>query len=72
MADTQTTATQDNAQAPEEHIPGSEPLSEDIKLIVAGVFQIVVLVVPLLLIHTLRKRIEEGKTFKTIEKHLQV
>lgn len=54
----------------EEHIPGSETLSEDIRNIVGGVATLVLLAVPLLLIHTLRKRIEEGETFKAIERHL--
>ena len=70
MAETQTTATQNNTVDAEESIPGTEPLSEDVKKIVVGIFQLVVLCVPILLIHTLRKRIEEGDTFKNIEKHL--
>lgn len=50
--------------------PEDEPLSENIKNIVGGVATLVLLVVPLLLIHTIRKRIEEGETFKKLEKHL--
>ncbi|MBR3328170.1 MAG: hypothetical protein IKG22_12700 [Atopobiaceae bacterium] len=54
----------------EEQIQGSETLSQDIKNIIGGVATLVLLAVPLLLIHTLRKRIEESENFKAIERHL--
>ncbi|MDO4797404.1 MAG: hypothetical protein Q4A01_05200 [Coriobacteriales bacterium] len=50
--------------------PEDEPLSENIRNIVGGVATLVLLCVPLLLIHTLRKRIESGDTFKKIEQKL--
>jgi hypothetical protein len=56
--------------AENESSPVDEPLSENIKQIVGGVATLVLIVVPVLLIRKLVKRIEEGKTFKSIEQTL--
>ncbi len=50
--------------------PEDEPLADNIKNIIGGVATLVLLCVPILLIHTLRKRIESGDTFQKIEKTL--
>ncbi len=54
----------------EDVAPEDEPLSQNIRNIVGGVATLVLLMVPVLLIHTLRKRIEAGDTFKKIEQTL--
>ncbi|MDO4806336.1 MAG: hypothetical protein Q4A07_03720 [Coriobacteriales bacterium] len=50
--------------------PGEETLGEDILMIVNGVVTLVLIVVPVLLVRKLIKSIEEGETFKKIERTL--
>ena len=50
--------------------PEDLSLSENIRMIVGGVATIVAIVVPVILIRKLVRRIEEGDTFKSIERHL--
>ncbi|MBO7674967.1 MAG: hypothetical protein J6S63_08155 [Atopobiaceae bacterium] len=56
--------------ADNETSPVDEPLSENLRQIVGGVATLVLIVVPVLLVRKLIKSIEEGKTFKAIERTL--
>lgn len=53
-----------------ESSPVDEPLTENIRQIVGGIATLVLIVVPVLLVRKLVKSIEEGKTFKAIERTL--
>ncbi len=46
------------------------PLVDNIRMFIGGVAGLVAIIVPILIINKLRKKIENGETYKKIEEHL--
>jgi hypothetical protein len=54
----------------DETIAEESTLTDDVKIIVGGVATIALIVIPIVLIHRLIRTLENGSTFKSIERAL--